>query len=151
MQLDIGIHKDSPKRTSVHRSQKSGRNHVGSGEGTPEEEEAIENAETGHAKWSENRRRLNCKGPQQKKQTGYWANYKALFFNLIFKIKNLIVYVHDHRWHDLAYVCQRTTSRSYFYLFPRVDPSVGELRSSGLHVESDVSPLLPWQLWGSTG
>lgn len=118
MQLDIGIHKDSPKRTSVHRSQKSGRNHVGSGEGTPEEEEAIENAETGHAKWSENRRRLNCKGPQQKKQTGYWANYKALFFNLIFKIKNLIVYVHDHRWHDLAYVCQRTTSRSYFSLPP---------------------------------
>lgn len=36
-------------------------------------------------------------------------------------------------------------------LFPHVDPSVGELRSSGLHVESDVSPLLPWQLWGSTG
>lgn len=57
---------------------KSGKSCVGSGEGTPEGEEAtVENAETGHAK---NRRRLSCKEPQRKSKGLLLANYKPLFF-----------------------------------------------------------------------
>ena len=62
-----------------------------------EEEATVENAETGHAKYLKNRRRLSCKGPQTKSKGLLLANYEPLFFSiLLLKLKILIVCVYDH-------------------------------------------------------